>query len=279
MPIIYRRLSKLEGIKYSIGEYIRRCQENGDVSNVSVYMKDLNKGTWIGLDEDSNFSAASLLKVPLMIAYLKMAEQDPAILNQQIKYGQALNSTPQNILPENRAQLGNTYTVDQLLRNMIVYSDNISKELLWGNIDHKFIASVYSDLGLAAMDLTESEPQISAKDYAAFFRVLYNVTYLNANLSEKAMKLLSQADFHDGIVAGLPKNIVVAHKFAERKYAAEAYLPGSVQLHDCGIVYYPKKPYLICIMTKGRNLDALKEIIKDISKIAYEYEEKTMDLL
>jgi len=28
-----------------------------------------------------------------------------------------------------------------------------------------------------------------------------------------------------------------------------------VQLHDCGIVYYPETPYLLCVMTKGWNFE------------------------
>jgi len=269
---------KLESIKYSIQEYIDRCKQKGDVSDVSVYLRDLNKGTWIGIDEEQNYAAASLLKVPIMLAYLKMAEQDPSILSKETKYETEIKTLPQNIAPQNSAQLGNTYSVDKLLRYMIAYSDNISKDILLKNIDSKLITKLYSDLQIPTPDLTEQEHQISAKDYASFFRVLYNATYLNKDLSEKAIKLLTERDFPDGIVAGVPENITVANKFAERKYAGEGFSLEGAQLHDCGIVYHPKGPYLICIMTKGRDLNTLKGIIKEISKIVYEQEEKTVDL-
>jgi len=52
-----------------------------------------------------------------------------------------------------------------------------------------------------------------------------------------------------------------------------------VQLHDCGIVYYPQRPYVICVMTKGRDLDVLKNVIKGISEIVYEHQGSTMDVL
>lgn len=169
--------------------------------------------------------------------------------------------------------MGQIYTVEELLRNMIVSSDNISGQLLSRNMDSKFIASLYSDLGLHIPDLNEQEHQISGKDYATFFRTLYNATYLNQKLSEKALKLLTQTDFRDGIVAGVPENITVAHKFAERRYTE-----GGVQLHDCGIVYYSKSPYLLCIMTKGEELETLKKIIKNISRMIYERKEKKFDM-
>ena len=270
---------KLDAIQYSLEEYIRKCKEQGDVLSVSVYMRDLNKGTWVGVNEDERYASASLIKVPLLIAYLKQAENDPAILNKQIKYEKAaMNLPPQNIAPENCAQLGNTYSVDTLLRYMILYSDNISTLLLMDNIDQKLIADLYADLQLADPGLPEVEHQISAKEFSAFFRVLYNATYLNMELSEKAIKLFSESDFRDGIVAGVPQGVSVAHKFAERRYASEVSLTETVQLHDCGIVYYPQRPYVICVMTKGRDFNTLKRVISDISRIVYEHEGKALEL-
>lgn len=265
---------KLESIKCSIEEYINRCINDNKASTISVYLKDLNKETWVGINERNEFAAGSLLKMPLLIAYLKKAEQNHESLKEEIEYKTEINTTPQNIIPQNKAQLGNTYTIDNLLRYMIVDSDNISYALLFKNINKKLIAKLYSDLQLSIPDLEESELQISAKDYATFFRILYNATYLNLNLSEKALKLLTEASFRDGIVAGVPANITVAHKFAERAYTTKT----DKQLHDCGIVYSPKGPYLICIMTKGKDFETLKGIIKDISKITYEHMKKTIPL-
>jgi hypothetical protein len=63
----------------------------------------------------------------------------------------------------------------------------------------------------------------------------------------------------------LPKSLAVAHKFGERE------LPNGIkQLHDCGIVYLPKHPYLLCIMTRGTDYDRLSTVISTISKKIYE---------
>ena len=270
--------SKLESIKYSIQEYIDKCKQRGDASNVSVYLRDLNKGTWIGIDEDKNYAAASLIKMPLMLVYLKTAEQRPAILSEEIKYDTTIEEVPQNVIPEDTVKLGNTYTVEQLLDYMIRYSDNAAGSLLLKNIDTKLIVDLYSNLQLPVPDFTEYDYQVSAKTFATFFRVLYNATFLNEYFSSKALKLLSKTDFSGGIVASVPADIVVAHKFGERRYANKMFSSEGTQLHDCGIVYYPKGPYLICVMTKGSDFNTLKGIIKDISKIVYEQEEKTMDV-
>src|SRR6185436_5295057 len=87
------------------------------------------------------------------------------------------------------------------------------------------------------------------QNYSHLFRALYNGTYLSHDASEKALELLSRTKFSDGIVAGVPKETTVSHKFGERTLSLNT---SSInELHDCGIVYYPGHPYFLCIMTKG----------------------------
>jgi hypothetical protein len=38
-------------------------------------------------------------------------------------------------------------------------------------------------------------------DYASFFRVLFNASYLNRKDSEKALALLTKVAFRDGLIA------------------------------------------------------------------------------
>jgi hypothetical protein len=42
------------------------------------------------------------------------------------------------------------------------------------------------------------------------------------------------------------------------------------QLHDCGIVYLPGKPYLLCIMTRGQDFTNLTSTVKEISALVYQ---------
>lgn len=67
------------------------------------------------------------------------------------------------------------------------------------------------------------------------------------------------------LTAGIPNNYEISHKFGERQYLST----GEKQLHDCGIIYIPKKPYLLCVMTRGKNFDDLANTIKLISKTVF----------
>jgi hypothetical protein len=102
------------------------------------------------------------------------------------------------------------------------------------------------------------------KDYGMFFRVLFNASYLSKDSSEKALKLLSESTFTKGLVAGIPSGVSISHKFGER------VMGDTRQLHDCGIVYLPKQPYLLCIMTRGKDFDQLAGVISEISKKVYD---------
>jgi hypothetical protein len=87
--------------------------------------------------------------------------------------------------------------------------------------------------------------------------------------------MLASSTFKQGLAAGVPEGVIVAHKFGER---VEYFVDRATgieqshisQLHDCGIVYYKKTPYGICVMTEGQDLDTLKTVISMISKTTYD---------
>ena len=257
---------RLESIKDEVESTIDHALKKNEAASISFYLRDLNKATWVGINADEKFTVASLAKVPLMFTFFLKAQQDPTLLNKKITYANKIpEPAHQNIPPKNTIQLGNTYTVDELLKNMIADSDNISMFLLAEDkaIDSTLAEQIYSDLRLP-VPRPNAEYYISPKDYSRYFRLLYSSTYLNKDSSEKALRLLTETDFRDGIVAGIPDNIQIAHKFGERDDGVEG-----VQLHDCGIVYDSSNPYFICVMTKGWDFKALQDVIKNISKITY----------
>lgn len=258
----------LDHLKKNTIDTIDKLKKTNKISLASVYYRDLNEGPWTGINEKEDFSPASLVKVPLMIAYFKAAETNPDILKQIIPVDPTYVNE-QSIIPIVTLSPDQEYTVDELIARMIIYSDNQAYELLQKNIDNNIIVHTYTDLGI---DITKAytDPYsnfISVKSYAAFFRVLYNASYLNQQFSEKALNLLSQIKYADGLVKGINNpQIIVSHKFGERTYLET----GEKQLHDCGIVYVPDNPYLVCIMTRGNDFSKLSFSIAEISKTIYQ---------
>ena len=158
-----------------------------------------------------------------------------------------------------------SYSVRELIERMIIYSDNDAFNLLTKNIDYQLVKGVHQDLGLPLPQENTPEDFITVKEYAGLFRVLYNASYLSREMSENALSILSHAAYQDGLVRGVGEQVELAHKFGIRKGEN-----GINQLHDCGIVYFPEHPYLICIMTKGSDIQALTQTLQDLSHITYE---------
>lgn len=253
-------------LEKDLNNLIKQKIDKKMVNNVSVYYRDLNVGPNFGINEKELFAPSSLLKVPVMIAFLNKAAKEPEILSKKILYTKkdvSLQANEQNYKPENPLKIGEEYTIWQLIEQMIIESDNNALALLQGEIGETQINQVTLDLEIPTALTISSDNLLRVKDYSTLFRVLYNASYLDRDNSEKALELLSRIKFKRGIVATIPNNIIVAHKFGERTY------DGIKQLHDCGIVYYPNRPYLLCIMTKGDNFDNLEKTIQDISELLY----------
>lgn len=253
--------NELETFKSETQDEVTSIINSKQADDIAIYFRDLNNGPSFGINPDEPFIPASLLKVPVMMAYYAMAESNPSILQKKITFTQNLDPNVEYFTAP-KLVIGETYTVEQLIEAMIKYSDNNAYDLLLMNMDSNALDQVFQYLDV---QLPKDQLVLNVNQYATFFRILFNSSYLNDDDSEHALSLLSQSVFKAGLVAGVPSNIVVAHKFGE-KWDSPA---DDKELHDCGIVYYPNHPYLICIMTKGKDFNTLASVIADLSKFIY----------
>ncbi len=262
-------LKPLEEIMTSV---IDNFIDNTNVAYVSVYFRDLDKGIWTGVNENRVYSPASLLKVPTMMAFLKFAETNPKILSKIVFYDGSFDKNKiEYFKPGKSIQPGHSYTIEELIQYMVAYSDNNATWLIFDNLNPKALEEIYSDLEI---DLpndknADSTDFMTAKIYARFLRVLYNATYLNEEASNQALSLLSNYAFPQGLAGGIPENFPITEKFGERNIQIENSNSPKKELHDCGIIYYPGHPYILCVMTKGYNFDKLANAIKNISHVVY----------
>ncbi|MBI5102665.1 MAG: serine hydrolase [Nitrospirae bacterium] len=260
--------AELAPFKNKLGEIIKEKKKTYGLSDVSVYFRELNNGRVFGIGQDEQFAPASLLKVPAMMTLFKQAESYPLLLTKKVKFTDRQDLTqPQHFKPSKAIQPGKSYTLEELAYMAVVYSDNNANGLLFEHLDKKILRNTYTDLVVEVPSSDKVPDFMSVKEYATFFRILYNASYLNRTMSEKALEFLAESDFRSGLVAGVPPDIKVAHKFGERVRGLNNEIK---QLHDCGIVYYPGDPYLLCVMTRGSDFDVLDNVISDISYIIFD---------
>ena len=257
---------ELQRFEDDIRELIADRLNRGMVSTISVYFRDLNNGPWFSIGRDQYFSPASLLKVPFMMSVLKAAEKDAGLLGAMLRFsgGQDFNEM-QNIKPEKNLVPGESYSVDELLYRMIVFSDNNASAMLEDFFGLAAMADVFRSVDLEGPFDDGRENRMTVEEYARFFRVLYNASLLNREMSEKALGYIAEVSLSDGLLTAIPSNVRVAHKFGEEVLT----WAGLTQLHECGIVYFPEHPYLLCVMSSGDSFDGMDDTIMEISHIVY----------
>ncbi len=259
--------SELRPFRQKVEDFVTNDLKKKWGDEVSLYFRELNDGLFFEIGREKHFYPASLIKVPMLIAVLKQAEANPGLLKKKVVFDDPRLQSGQNNEVTDRLVLGRSYTVDDLLRRMIQYSDNVSFDLLLAKVvDQRKYDETYTDLGMPPAVVSIKKPvcELSTEQYASCFRFLFNASYLNKKLSEKALEYLTTSDFKLGLVAGLPPNTVVAHKFG---FWTEN---GIRLLHDCGIVYYPNHPYLLCIMTSAADKGVTDPTIGELSHFIYQ---------
>jgi beta-lactamase class A len=262
-------------LKSQINIIINQTKEANKVSDISVYFQDFKTDTRININPDIKFNPASLNKVAMMMAVYRIIESNPSILSQRTRYGGGNRNSGQEIKPSDYLKDGQVYGVEEAIEKMIKYSDNNAFYLLLESIDRSTLESLYNDLQIPVTLLSPEQIDfMTTRDISYFFRILYNATYLSPDNSEKALGLLSNSDFKDGIVAGVPEGVDVAHKFGlETIKDTEGQLV-TRELHDCGIVYNSKNPYILCIMTKSTtSIPDVEGVIKNISSAVYKFQD------
>lgn len=257
--------SRKEDFTHDLIEFADRLKESGDVSEIAVYYRDLNNGPVIGINQNIPFAPASLLKIPLLIAYLSWSETLPSVLDEQVRFEGAVDvGYQQQFAPSNPLEVGTTYSIRTLLERMTIYSDNQALVILFERLPEEYQKELYTLLGVDTALITDPVATLTVKQYSIFFRILFNASFLSRTNSEYALKLLTETTFVDGLRAGVPHDIVVAHKFGERKVQNDLQ-----QFHDCGVIYYPKHPFLLCVMTRGEEASSLINAIRETTEFVY----------
>ncbi len=258
-----------DSFRKDLEDHHASAKQNGAIESASIFFRDLRNGPQIVLNVDETYAPMSLMKMPLMVAILKYAESHPGVLEEKIHtpMGFATNvqimNSAQTLLPNH------DYTIEEMLIFMISYSDNRALGMLGEWFDKRAGRDSVEDtlVGLGLMRRQDIAPAtvILARTYGAILRILYGAAYLNLESSQKALDFLTKTEFKDGLTHDVPDGVRVAHKFGVLDDGT-----GEVQLHDCGITYHPSGPYVLCVMTRGKNYERQARYIQDVASRVYQ---------
>jgi beta-lactamase class A len=234
----------------------------------SFYFEYLPDGITIRNDEDSTSEAASLLKTPLVMDLYKLAEQGKVNLsNKQTIEPVDIDPDPVYGNPTH-LKVGNRITLQQAAQITLSKSDNttlnVVKSIILPLIDNTSDSFLSLDLDYSVGGLTDNQQlTISARSYSSILTCLYFSCFNTPEDSSAILSSLVGSSEPNRLTAGVPSNIKVAHKVGSGGATAQS---------DCGIFYYPQKPYLVCLMFFNiPNANNPDPYFQHISKMIYDY--------
>lgn len=228
-----------------------------------VYFEYLPTGSSINVSGSLEFHAASLFKLPVTMAYVRSQERlgltsDPKITIKASEIDKEFGDLW-------KKGVGYKLKMSEVVRLALENSDNTAAKVIADNVTDDDFSQVYQNLDINLQ--TDNHGAIlTAKNYTSILKALYFSSVLDREDSEKILEMLTKTKFSDRLVAGITADVVVAHKignFIDTKDKMEAFT-------DCGIVYLPKRPYSLCMVSKT-NEQTAKERMQILSKSVYDY--------
>ena len=262
----------LVAFRTDIQEYLADLRRQDPSLSVSLYVRDLEHGAWTGVGENDSYVPASLMKVAVLFHALSRLDEDPSLAHTRLRYpGPDSMPSPDNLYgapaPIHMVP-GESYEFTDVVERMIRHSDNHAKDLLTQGIAPDAIDDLMNQIGVPAI-IEDGEAVMTPRAYSTLFRLLYQTSVFSRRTSEFGLDILRDADFERGLRAGIPADVPIASKygihFDPRKLSA------GQQLHECGIVYPPEHPFVLCVMTRSllRGPPQLAEIIAEVARRAY----------
>src|SRR5690606_17299159 len=140
------------------------------IQSVGVYYRDLNNGPVIRINTDELYAGASLMKMPFLIGILKKQMANPGVLQRSYIYKSSnidsgKHEPVQTIAPPDDLVENQSYTVDQLIRRMIVYSDNHATTFLHEIFPEIDTVKIMKDMGIP-MIVKGGDAWFNVEDYA-----------------------------------------------------------------------------------------------------------------
>jgi beta-lactamase class A len=250
---------------------------------VAVAYYDLSTGRELLLNPDTNFHAASTMKVPVMMEIFRQVETGRLSLDARL----AINNDFKSIVDGSHYSLtadsdseqslygrtGQTETIRELMRLMITVSSNFATNMLIERVTPERVMDLMRSIGANNIRVLRGVEDgkafekglnntTTARDLTIILRRIAERRAVSEKASDEMIKIMLDQKFNEGIPAGLPKDVRVSHK------------TGSITKinHDAAIVYpLNRKPYVLVVLTRGiEDEKRAHKLIADISRTVYE---------
>lgn len=245
-------------------------------ATIGLYFEYLPTGLSVGVNDTSQFYRASLVKLPVVMRAYKLVEQGKIDKDETLAITERdIDKTYGDLWKQNRTEI----SFREAVKLSLTVSDNTAFRIINHRVDRETqdsggeveqaIADVYKYLDVP-LSSDGASLFISPKNYSSILKSLYFSAYLSYQSSSELLGILSQSEFTDWIPAPIPDDIIVAHKTGTSD-SPDDQNRGLAVLTDCGIIYYPDRPYLLCIMVSSSSIEESLTYIRSLSLMVYDY--------
>ncbi|HEX5315656.1 MAG TPA: serine hydrolase [Candidatus Kapabacteria bacterium] len=265
----------------TLNEELERLAGQRKARAIAVALHDVQSGLQFSLQGDRWFHAASTIKVAVLVAVFRAADEGRLRLDDSLhvrnRFISVADGSPFHLsrdsdaMPELYKRIGRVAKISELAEGMIVASSNLATNLLLDYVTVEYARNVLRNAQVDGVELRRGVEDHAAHEKAINNQVTANGLlrllsalrgdFLSAKSKEQAIRILLEQRFDSMIPAGLPAHAVVAHKTGEISTAC----------HDMGIVYLPERePYLAVILTEfDSDRDGKRETVAAISEAIY----------
>ncbi|MBI2252592.1 MAG: serine hydrolase [Armatimonadetes bacterium] len=257
---------------FKIQKIILQTSKNfpGDAGIVFYDLKNLKLIHYQG---KTLFSAASLIKIPILAAVFNQALQGKISLSQKLIINKEDRSSGGGILKY--APPGSKISLEKAAILMIKKSDNTACNLLLKLIGFKAVNDILRKIGLKETRLKRNIADWESLDKGIdnyttplemleLLKKIYQGKILNSYYSKKILVILKSQELNELIPKKLPLSVKIAHKTGQQLGI----------LHDAGIIYAPRA-YILCLL--GKNIldeNKAKKNWQELSYLIYKEMEK-----
>jgi len=265
----------------TLNEELERLAGQRKARAIAVALHDVQSGLRFSLQGDRWFHAASTIKVAVLVAVFRAADEGRLRLDDSLhvrnRFISVADGSPFHLsrdsdaMPELYKRIGRVSKISELAEGMIVASSNLATNLLLDYVTVEYARNVLRNAQVDGVELRRGVEDHAAHEKGINNQVTANGLlrllsalrgdFLSAKSKEQAIGILLEQRFDSMIPAGLPAHAVVAHKTGEISTAC----------HDMGIVYLPERePYLAVILTEfDSDRDGRRETVAAISEAIY----------
>ncbi len=222
-----------------------------------LYVVRLKNGYSYGVNEKETFTAASLIKLPVMAAMFAESERGTIDLDQKYVLQQSDKVDGSGSLQGK--PVGYEITYRNILQLMGKQSDNTGFRIARKTLGDGVINDYMKKYGMTHTSLIENDT--TPEDIGQFYEGLWNNNIISKRHKDELLDNLTDTIYEAWLPASLPVEVRVAHK-----YGREVHV-----INDAGIVFTPD-PYVIVIMTKGIVDQEADSVIPELSRLVYEGE-------